>query len=361
MMFPPQKQTNLQWTEHNLHCRRLDYMKIEEPEHLPFVQPPDSKWIGWGVSGVIFVLNKSFVLKEVHYGPFYEDSAEELTHERKIYERLGDHPRVLKLICPCQNGLIFERMVDSLSAYIRMPKYGPYQPIAQQSLNWCIQAAEAISYIHSKNIRQSDISGANFLIDFNENIKICDFGGSQIDGGTFCHGPGAPMDGPKHPNCDPTNDDGKGEDGYIPIERELFALGSVMYEIWTSRYPYEGEVSKTDTKTYKMLYGERRFPADVSDLPVGSIILGCWHSEFTSADKVVAALKLITLPTTTTERRLKTLECKERTQEVLAQQPKTRKIFPLSSETSAALPVILATAAIVVFFTYRAFTQELRH
>jgi len=106
-------------------------------------------------------------------------------------------------------------------------------PLADKALRWSIQTAEALAYIHTKNVLQGDIGCHNLLLDNDDNVKLCDFAGSSIDGSKpyvgYCKGFRRPTEDPDK----------------ISIGDELFALGSTIYEIWTTRRPYQEEVDDT--------------------------------------------------------------------------------------------------------------------
>ena len=48
------------------------------------------------------------------------------------------------------------------------------RPGEEKRFKWCYQLAEAVMYIHSKNITHRDIKPANILIDSDDNMKIGD-------------------------------------------------------------------------------------------------------------------------------------------------------------------------------------------
>ena len=102
-------------------------------------------------------------------------------------------------------------------------------PSPDTPLKWSIQTVEGFAHIHSRNVLQGDIGCHNLLLDNDDNVKLCDFAGSSIDG------------------SDPYVDCGKGfrrptgDPDKINISDELFALGSAIYEIWTTRKPYQEE------------------------------------------------------------------------------------------------------------------------
>jgi serine/threonine protein kinase len=101
-------------------------------------------------------------------------------------------------------------------------------------LTWCLEAAEAIAYLHSKGVIHSDLRPENFLLHASNDesfpdLLLSDFGGSYcktankiIDGG---HLPDSGFFNPKTPWVSTKDTD-------------IFALGSVVYTILTAHWPY---------------------------------------------------------------------------------------------------------------------------
>lgn len=155
-------------------------------------------------------------------------------------------------------------------------------PSYQERFRWSIQVAQAIAYTHERGVFQSDIGCHNLLLDEDDNIKLCDFGGSSIDGSEALYGPGT---GFQRPTEDGTT---------ISVKDELFALGSTIYEIWTSRKPYQNN-SQCDPEYYRVVidhFKNQRFP-DFTGILSGSIIMKCWLGHYTSATEVVTDLEAL--------------------------------------------------------------------
>lgn len=150
-------------------------------------------------------------------------------------------------------------------------------PSYDTALRWSIQTAEGLAYIHTKGVLQGDIGCHNILLDNEDNVKLCDFGGSSIDGSISGVMSGK---GFRRSNADPD---------VVDMADELFALGSTIYEIWTTRKPYHDE----DGKTVQEYFKNQTFPADVEKLPPTSVIVQCWREQYTSASEVVVDLKLL--------------------------------------------------------------------
>jgi serine/threonine protein kinase len=125
--------------------------------------------------------------------------------------------------------------------------------------------------IHRKCVVHSDLALRQFLLDANDNARLSDFAASGYPGqcalGMECASHYLPRD-PDLPNT---------------VESDLFALGSVLYEVMAGETPYHG---KSD-KEIETLYKEENFPA-VNKFLCGNVIMGCWKREWRSTEEVLA-------------------------------------------------------------------------
>jgi hypothetical protein len=193
--------------------------------------------------------------------------------ERRIYERLGKHERVCELKYAIDRGLVLERLKQCLREQLVAFQKLDTVPLHDEAFRWSIQAAQASAYIYENGILQGDIGCHNLLLDEDDNVKLCDFGGSSIDGSEPLCAAGAgfqlPMDDPHT----------------FTVKDDLFALGSTIYEIWTSKKPYQNH----DYRTVLDHFRNQRFPDLTGVLPAG-IIRKCWLGQYTSAAEIVIDL-----------------------------------------------------------------------
>jgi serine/threonine protein kinase len=157
-------------------------------------------------------------------------------------------------------------------------------------LKWCIQAAEAIAYIHSKNVIHSDLRPDNYLLhthtpDATPELLLCDFGGSYCKiGDAIIDGGHLPDAGSHSPNKEWVSD----------RDTDIFALGSVFYTFMTGHWPYKEAgpfISYEEWDEYgdkvNDLFMKREFPC-VEDLVGGDIIYDCWFEEVKDAQAIVS-------------------------------------------------------------------------
>lgn len=116
-------------------------------------------------------------------------------------------------------------------------------------LRWAEQAARAVDYLHSKGIFHGDISCNNILLDAELNAKIGNFAGSSVDGLSFLT-----VHETSHALPGTTT---------VSVRREIFALGSMLYELMTGFTPFAGK----EPHEIEELFAREQFPP-VDDIPV---------------------------------------------------------------------------------------------
>lgn len=139
-------------------------------------------------------------------------------------------------------------------------------------MKWCVQAAEDVAYIHSKNVLHCDLRPAHFLISKSFDLRLCDFGGSRFG---ELYGRGRPNVGFFYPN----------DDGPVSDATDIFTLGSCMYTIMTGHHPHGKKQKQNESykKDVNDLLLQRIFP-NVQDVVIGDIISACWDTHITAED-----------------------------------------------------------------------------
>nr|POF27600.1 putative serine/threonine-protein kinase/receptor [Quercus suber] len=168
-------------------------------------------------------------------------SARDIRREYNAYQRLPEHARLLRphsdstpeaLVLPyLRNGCLHDFLRD--------------RPVSSaQRIQFSADASEGLHLLHCAGIVHGDINSWNFLIDDDFRLCIIDFAGSKIDGKA-----GSAFEGVRY--CLP-----RLIDDPSTVRTDLFALGSLLYEIATSEEPYhEGHTTQPNlfTKTSKDL------------------------------------------------------------------------------------------------------------
>ncbi|EZF23438.1 hypothetical protein H112_03885 [Trichophyton rubrum D6] len=131
-----------------------------------------------------------------------------------------------------------------------------------------------MQYFHAKGVFQVDVGLRNLLVDWDDNVKYCDFSGSSIDGSrpTVVVSPTA-----QHP---------KAVIGSPTVQTELFSLGSAIYEISTTFKAYEG----LEEDELQARYARGEYP-DTSQLLLGGVILKWWRGCYFDAGEAAAEIR----------------------------------------------------------------------
>lgn len=237
-------------------------------------------FLGGGATGLVERLKSGDAIKSPWTGrPTAPDCRQEMVIEAQIYGRLGSHPRLVQLKHwdPVDCTLTLEFMPHgNLREYVM--KQGPKISTSQRQ-KWALEAAEGLELLHSHDIFQGDVGPHNFLLDGDLELKICDFGGSSLDGSRATVVPGVryrlPSLGSRHI--------------MQPAMRkeDLFALGSTIYFIATGHEPYS---ELTDEDEVEKLYINGVFP-ELSGVPFADAIALCWKQEVDSAQDIIETLR----------------------------------------------------------------------
>ncbi|KAF1833474.1 hypothetical protein BDW02DRAFT_640062 [Decorospora gaudefroyi] len=196
------------------------------------------KSLAAGGSGVIYAIEEGKMLKEF--------PGEGIDVKRQALQRLGPH-----------NSLIPER-VRTVRSVIQESK-GNEIPL-HTKVRWLHDAGEGTRHMHDHGIIHADIGCRDWIV-VRERVKIIDFDGCSVDG----EDAGAWYEWFSYrESCHP-----------ISWKTDVFAFGCGIYEV---------------------LYAEDQFP-EVEDIPLGTMMRGCWDGAFVSMDELVEELQASSLAT----------------------------------------------------------------
>ncbi|KAK2687697.1 hypothetical protein QWA68_013417 [Fusarium oxysporum] len=227
-----------------------------------------------------------------------EDNSETFKREAAIYDALGGHAHILKSFGVAYLPTVQDEESDPMGVaqgereawaleLERAPHGNLRQRILQgdalpmaQRLRMTLELADTLQYVHSRGVIWGDISTRNILLFDNHHIKLSDFAGSSL-GDVYpdllfvCE--------PRYwiPTTDPPSPERK------IFEKELFALGTGIFEITEWEVPY-GNVEIEELQE-KLLRGE--YPRVSEGDPVRHIIQGLWNLDYSSVQEVADALR----------------------------------------------------------------------
>jgi serine/threonine protein kinase len=229
--------------------------------------------VGYGTSGTVALYpNTNTVIKFPHSAEGEDDifgTRTRCQREKEVYERLaapGRPATILTYLGPSSDGrgILLEYAENgTVEDYLAKKR-----PPEELSLRWSRQAAEALYFCHSKQVLHGDIRCGNLLLDRHFNLKIGDFTGSSID----------QSEALSYYDTDHLLP----QDNFvISVKTEIFAFGSMLYQIVSGNRPYYYlESNKKEQK-----FRQQQFP-DVTEYGfLGDIITKCWYLEYgTMAD-----------------------------------------------------------------------------
>ncbi|CRL04630.1 CLUMA_CG017698, isoform A [Clunio marinus] len=157
----------------------------------------------------------------------------------KLYEVIETEKTLYLVMEYINNGEVFEYLVKNG----RMK-----ENIARQKFR---QIVSAVQYLHSKNIIHRDLKAENLLLDSNLDVKIVDFGfsnmfveGNKMD--TYCGSP---------PYAAPELFQGKKYDG---PEVDVWSLGVILYTLVSGSLPFDGTTLRELRE--RVIRGKYRIP-----------------------------------------------------------------------------------------------------
>ncbi|KAK7178102.1 serine threonine protein kinase [Paraphaeosphaeria sporulosa] len=201
--------------------------------------------------------------------------------EAKIYSVLGSHPRIVQSKGIRKDGLLLEFAPNgNLHEYLTAhPEASP-----ERRLSWCIQATEAVTYIHSKRVLHCDLRHDNFLLDANLDLKLADFQGQYFstDGEILLDGlslESAKAYLPRKPA------------DHASIRTDLFALGSAIYFIMMGHEVFSDLDNSKDEDEIERRFDGGEFPTDPH--VCATIAEKCWKQLYSSAQQVLVDLEAV--------------------------------------------------------------------
>jgi serine/threonine protein kinase len=249
-----------------------------------------SQIVGIGNDSRVAILRSDNTRVLKYCFPEDKDAVRALKKEQNILTTLGYHSLITHLYYVCQEGSIFEYYPHgTLRHYYTTLRTLP--PLNDR-LSWCRQAVEGFTYIHSKNILHNDISARNILLDSDLTVKICDFGNSIVLGDGTMVRTEEGMDETVETAETRYNRCRVVEGRKACLADDIFAIGSLFFEILTGKPPYHD----LDSTSVENRYEDGNFPTLEGLHPeYARIIDHCWNNRYTSIRDIGDDVSLIIL------------------------------------------------------------------
>ncbi|ERS95382.1 TKL protein kinase [Sporothrix schenckii ATCC 58251] len=233
------------------------------------------KLLGLGATCYVTKTDNKTVLK----GYQCED---DLVREATIYRHLGSHPQILECFgleeqCPGVHSLRLE--LAPLGCVRQFIAEHADAPLPRQTrIGMALDVAQGVAYLHAQDVQYCDLSCRNVFLFDGYRVKLGDFGASLLAGYDF-----KPTFSEEAQYELPLR--GRNFKDWPPTKRDLFALGSAIYEITMWKRPFQG---LSDEEVESSHAGET-FPSLEGNM-AGPIIQRGWDEEFDRADEVAEAL-----------------------------------------------------------------------
>ncbi|KAK2758952.1 hypothetical protein FQN54_003050 [Arachnomyces sp. PD_36] len=225
------------------------------------------KLAGCGLFAQVLVVAKTDVAIKIADEPGEADAI-----EKRIYERLGPHPYILRCFGECDSivgrGLALQYLPGgTLARNIALGRF------PAQRTDWPAQCVEAIRFIHSKGVIHCDVSANNFLIQNDGSLALADFCGSILDGSDALVSTSTRYTRPMSLEERLLN---------LTEKDDIFALGTVLYEIVAGHFLY---FDKTDGEIYTH-FQKREFPDITSLGSLRFVVEKCWTDQYSNSEEI---------------------------------------------------------------------------
>ncbi|WP_372368809.1 protein kinase [Candidatus Uabimicrobium sp. HlEnr_7] len=195
--------------------------------------------LGQGGMGVVYKvedtrLKRIVALKLISKGILEEKEVQRFITEAQANAQL-QHPGIVRLLDVGQNPQNYLTM-EYVPGYT-LKQIIHYRKInLSQSIQVLISCAEALQYAHDMGIIHRDIKPENIMVTGQAQPKIMDFGLAKIvDGNAQLSQTGDIMGTPAYMSPEQVNGNN------VTEKTDIYSLGATLYEILTSRPPFEGK------------------------------------------------------------------------------------------------------------------------
>ncbi|XP_072036677.1 uncharacterized protein [Amphiura filiformis] len=206
-------------------------------------------------------------------------------HELEMLSGL-DHPNIVKLIGVVDEDIEFMLILElceggSLRSYLDKGR----RLTLKQFYDWLLQSALPLEFLKQKKLLHKDVKSPNYLITADKTLKLGDFGLARNIERTISNA----SETGSHPWMAPE----LLTDGKLSPKYDIFALGVVIWELWTGQYPHKG--LEWQVIVMKVCNRGERLPIpDDCPEPIKQLIDRCWKTNWKDRPSIEEVISAIT-------------------------------------------------------------------